>query len=205
MSKLDSVLKRTMDIVAASLGLLVFSPVLLLIAALIWLTDGRPIFYCQKRIGKFGEPFTLLKFRSMRNETAANQPQITVGGDSRITKIGHVLRKTKVDELPQLLNVLLGQMSLVGPRPEVQQYVDHYDEQQRKVLELTPGITDPASLKYFNEEEILAASDDPMKTYLETVMPDKISLNLQYAKRASVLGDIGVILRTLHRVCRLTA
>ena len=192
--------KRVLDIVFSMVGLLVVCPIMLIVAIAILITDGMPVLFRQERIGRNGSPFTLLKFRSMRSTTSANAPKVTVTGDSRITPIGRLLRKTKMDELPQLLNVLFGEMSFVGPRPEVQEYVAHYDEQQRRVLELMPGITDPASLKYFNEEEILAESDDPMKMYLEQVMPDKIRLNLEYADRASVFGDFGVVLKTIGRV-----
>ena len=193
-------MKRCFDIIASVLGLICFSPMMLIIALLVLATDGLPVLFRQQRIGKDGRPFTMLKFRSMRNLQNKNAAKITVSGDSRITPMGRLLRKTKLDELPQLANVLTGQMSLVGPRPEVKEYVERYSESQRKVLELKPGITDPASLKYFNEEEILAQSDDPARAYVEKVMPDKIRLNLEYAQNASLLRDIGIILKTVFRI-----
>ena len=193
-------LKRCSDLIASIVGLIVFGPLMILISIAVLLFDGRPVLFRQERIGKNGVPFTLFKFRSMQTSTDKNAMKITVDGDSRITKIGRILRKSKMDELPQLFNVLFGHMSLVGPRPEVQEYVDKYDDQQRQVLSLKPGVTDPASIKYFNEEDILAAADDPSKTYVETVMPDKIRLNLQYAEKANVIRDFGIILQTIGRV-----
>ena len=142
----------------------------------------------------------MLKFRTMIADAETQGLPLTVGGDSRITGLGRFLRKTKLDELPQLWNVLVGEMSLVGPRPEAQKYVDLYSEDQRKVLELRPGITDPASIKYRNENEILAAAVDPEKAYIANIMPDKVRLNLSYASRASVLSDLGIIFRTLFRI-----
>ncbi|MGB7328715.1 MAG: sugar transferase [Rubripirellula sp.] len=193
-------MKRCIDLIASAFGLIVFSPVMLIIAVVVLLTDGRPILFCQQRVGKDGLPFTLYKFRSMRTEQDASAPQITQDGDSRITPIGRILRKTKLDELPQLINVLFGKMSMVGPRPEVQRYVGQYDDQQKRVLRLVPGITDPASLKYFNEEDLLASSENPEEFYVESIMPDKIRINLKYAQHANVISDLGIILKTVARV-----
>ena len=142
------------------------------------------------------------KFRTMIADAEARGLPLTVGRDSRITGLGRFLRNTKLDELPQLWNVLVGEMSLVGPRPEVQKYVDLYSDDQRKVLDLRPGITDPASIKYRNENDILAATVDPEKAYIANIMPDKIRLNLSYASRASVWSDLGIIFRTLFRIVR---
>ncbi len=191
--------KRIFDIAMSLVGIIVLAPLLLVTAVLVALLDGRPVLFLQERVGIDGKPFTLFKFRSMR---ASNEdsPQITADGDQRITKIGHWLRKLKLDELPQLFNVLIGEMSFVGPRPEVAKYVDLYDQDQRRVLQLMPGITDPASLKYFDESERLAAADDAHEMYVKTIMPDKISINLQYGAKASLLSDVGVILKTVRRV-----
>lgn len=191
--------KRVFDVVMSLAGLFVLSPLLLATAVMVALLDGRPVLFLQERIGLNGKPFTLCKFRSMR---ASNEdsPQITADGDQRITNLGHWLRKLKLDELPQLWNVLIGEMSFVGPRPEVAKYVDLYDKDQQRVLQLMPGITDPASLKYFDESERLATADDAHEMYVQTIMPDKIRINLEYGAKASLLSDVGVILKTVRRV-----
>lgn len=192
--------KRVFDVVCSALGLLALSPVLLICALLVGLTSPGGVLFRQERIGKDGVPFTIYKFRSMRKDNCGLK--ITTSGDSRITPIGKVLRKTKLDELPQLFNVLKGDMSFVGPRPEVREYTDLYDEEQRQVLLVRPGITGLASIRYRNENEILAASDDPNRTYIEEVMPQKIALDLEYIPRASVWYDIRLILETLVTVVR---
>ena len=154
-------------------------------------------FYIQERIGKDGKPFGLYKFRTMRIG-ADNEGLLTVGEhDQRITHIGYFLRKTKMDELPQLLNVLKGEMSLVGPRPEVRKYVELYTEEQRKVLSATPGITDYASIKYVNENELLRQADDPERTYIEKIMPDKIKLNMRYLEHYNLIEYFKIIFLTL--------
>jgi lipopolysaccharide/colanic/teichoic acid biosynthesis glycosyltransferase len=195
-------MKRLMDIKLSFLGLLVLWPLLLFLALLVKLSSPGPVFYHGLRVGRRGRPFKILKFRTMAADAEARGLPLTVGGDSRITGVGRVLRKTKLDELPQLWNVLVGEMSLVGPRPEAQKYVDLYTDDQRKVLNLRPGITDPASIKYRNENDILAAAVEPEKTYIANIMPDKISLNLSYASRASVWSDLGIIFRTLFRIIK---
>ena len=192
--------KRAFDVVCSALGLLVLSPVLLACAALVGLTSPGGVLFRQERIGKDGVPFTIYKFRSMRQDNAGLK--ITTSGDSRITPVGKVLRKTKLDELPQLWNVLKGDMSFVGPRPEVREYTDLYDEAQRQVLLVRPGITGLASIRFRNENELLDASDDPNRTYIEEVMPQKIALDLEYIPRASVIYDIRLILETLVTVVR---
>lgn len=192
--------KRTFDVVCSALGLLVLSPVLLVCALLVGLTSPGGVLFRQERIGKGGVPFTIYKFRSMRKENSGLK--ITTSGDSRITPVGKVLRKTKLDELPQLFNVLKGDMSFVGPRPEVREYTDLYDEAQRQVLLVRPGITGLASIRFRNENELLAASDDPNRTYIEEVMPQKIALDLEYIPHASVIYDIRLILETLVTVAR---
>jgi len=194
--------KRLFDIVASAIGLLVLWPVFLVIAVLIKLEDGGPVFYRQERIGYKGRPFKIWKFRTMVVNADKLGKPLTVGRDPRITRVGYWLRKFKLDELPQLLNVLLGEMSLVGPRPEVPQYVALYAPEQRKVLDLVPGITDPASIKFANEADLLAEASDPEKFYIEHIMPTKIRLNMEYASHATLWSDILVILKTLVRIVR---
>jgi lipopolysaccharide/colanic/teichoic acid biosynthesis glycosyltransferase len=189
--------KRAFDLFWALLGLAILSPLLLLVAALVKSEDGGPVFFRQVRIGRGGRPFRIWKFRTMVVGAERKGRAITVGADPRITGIGRFLRASKVDELPQLLNVVAGEMSLVGPRPEVPRYVELYSESQRAILALRPGITDLASIKYRNEGELLAAADDPDETYIRAVLPDKIRINLSYASRAGVGSDFLVILATL--------
>jgi lipopolysaccharide/colanic/teichoic acid biosynthesis glycosyltransferase len=192
--------KRLFDIVFSLIGLLILFPFLLLIAILV-ITDSRGgFFYFQRRVGKNNVDFSLLKFRTMKTG-AEKQGLLTVGSkDSRITRIGYYLRKYKLDELPQLLNVLLGDMSLVGPRPEVRKYVDMYTKEQQHVLSVRPGITDYASIAFSNESELLGKSADPEKFYIEEVMPQKLNLNLVYIKNKSVFKDIGIIFQTIIKI-----
>ena len=192
--------KRAFDIVCAALGLLVLSPVLLMCALLVWLTSPGGVLFRQERMGRDGVPFTIYKFRSMRKDNAGLK--ISTSSDSRITPVGRVLRKTKLDELPQLWNVLKGDMSFVGPRPEVREYTDLYTDEQRQVLLLRPGITGLASIRYRNENDLLSASTDPNRTYIEEVMPAKLALDLEYIPRACVSYDIKLILETLVTVVR---
>ncbi len=192
--------KRAFDIVCAALGLLILSPVLLVCALLVGLTSPGGVLFRQERVGKDGVPFTIYKFRSMRKDNAGLK--ISTSGDSRITPVGRVLRKAKLDELPQLWNVLKGDMSFVGPRPEVREYTDLYTPEQRQVLLLRPGITGLASIRYRNENELLTASDDPNRTYIEEIMPAKLALDLEYIPRACVSYDIKLILETLVTVVR---
>lgn len=192
--------KRLFDIVCAALGLLVLSPVLLVCALLVGLTSPGGVLFRQERVGKDGVPFTIYKFRSMRKDNAGLK--ISTSGDSRITPVGRVLRKAKLDELPQLWNVLKGDMSFVGPRPEVREYVDLYTSEQRQVLLVRPGITGLASIRYRNENDLLSASADPNRTYIEEVMPAKLALDLEYIPRACVSYDIRLILETLVTVVR---
>lgn len=194
--------KRAFDLFWTLPGLLVLAPVFLLIAFWIKLDDGGPVFFRQERIGLNGKPFRMWKFRTMVVDAERQGRSLTVRGDPRITRAGQGLRKLKLDELPQLLNVLRGEMSLVGPRPEVRKYVARYSPEQRRVLELTPGITDWASIKYRDENALLASVENPEQFYLETIMPEKIAINLTYAERANVWRDFGVILQTLLRLVR---
>jgi lipopolysaccharide/colanic/teichoic acid biosynthesis glycosyltransferase len=194
------VLKRIFDILLSGIGILLLLPIFLFVIIWIKADSKGSAFYRQLRVGQFGKDFSLLKFRSMR--TGSDKAGLlTIGGrDPRVTRSGVFIRKYKIDELPQLINVFLGQMSLVGPRPEVRKYVDLYNEAQRRVLLVKPGITDLASLEYFDENDLLAKSDHPEKTYIEVVMPHKLELNLQYIDQSGLLADIQIILRTIKRV-----
>lgn len=185
---------------SAALGILILLPAFVLIAIAIAVDSKGGVFYLQERVGKNGKPFGLFKFRTMRvNADLAGK--LTVGDrDPRITRVGYYLRKYKVDELPQLFNVLNGTMNLVGPRPEVQEYVDMYTVDQRRVLNVRPGITDYASLEYFKESELLAASSDPRKTYIEEIMPEKLRINLAYIERRSMGEDLRIIAKTIGRI-----
>jgi len=185
---------RVFDCFAAATLLLLASPLLAGIAAAIFLETGLPLVFRQKRVGRNGNLFTLLKFRTMR--VGSSGPSITVGGDSRVTRAGKVLRKFKLDELPQLWNVVRGDMSLVGPRPEVPEYVDGSDPVWQAVLQVRPGITDPASIAFRNEEELLAKASDPFRFYKENLLPAKLSLNLAYLEKRSLWLDIRVLLET---------
>lgn len=191
---------RLFDILFSTIGLLILSPLFLIIYIIIIIESKGGGFYSQTRVGKNGIPFAIYKFRSMRTD-ADKHGLITVGGrDPRITRIGYYIRKYKIDELPQLWNVLVGDMSLVGPRPEVQKYVDLYTEEQRKVLSVRPGITDYASIEYVDENILLAKSDDPDKTYVEVVMPAKIILNMKYINNKSLKEYFKIIFLTLAKI-----
>ena len=189
--------KRIFDLCWTLPGLLLLAPLFGLIALAIWVNDRGPVFFRQERVGRGGRPFRMWKFRTMVVNAEALGAQITVERDPRITAIGHGLRAGKLDELPQLLNVVAGEMSLVGPRPEVPHYVALYTPAQQAVLQLLPGITDPASVKYRNESALLAESADPERTYVETIMPEKIAINLAYAARATCWTDFRVIVQTV--------
>lgn len=189
--------KRFYDLFFSITGLLLLSPILLLIGALVKAHDRGPVFFRQRRIGFRGEPFYIWKFRTMIVDAEKSGLSVTKDGDERITPIGRVLRKLKLDELPQLINVAKGEMSLVGPRPEVPQYVARYNEAQKKVLELKPGITDLATLAFRNEETLLKSADDLENFYINFCVPKKIELNLRYAERANLWQDTKIILRTL--------
>jgi lipopolysaccharide/colanic/teichoic acid biosynthesis glycosyltransferase len=190
-------MKRIFDLFFTILGLIILLPFFALIAIWVMLDSRGGVFYRQERIGKDQKPFKLLKFRSMRTG-ADKQGLLTVGmKDSRITRSGYYLRKYKLDELPQLINVLLGDMSLVGPRPEVEKYVKLYSQEQLKVLSVRPGITDLASIKYRNENDVLASFEDAEAGYIQSVMPDKLNLNLMYIQNRSLLMDLRIILTTV--------
>ncbi len=193
-------LKRLFDIFFSFIGLIVLIPLFILISIFIILDSRGGVFYLQKRVGKDNRDFSLLKFRTMRNGSDSGS-LLTVGKDDpRITRVGAFLRKYKLDELPQLVNILKGEMSIVGPRPEVRKYVDLYNDRQKKVLTVKPGLTDYASLEYINENEILSKYDDPEKAYIEVIMPEKLELNLNYIKEKSFLTDLRIIFKTLARI-----
>ena len=192
-------MKRLFDFIVSTVGILILFFPGLVIALLIFLQDGHGPFYWQERIGFGGMPFQMWKFRSMR-KNAPQGAQLTVGKDPRITPIGHFIRKYKLDELPQLINVWIGDMSLVGPRPEVKRYVDLYTLEQRRVLQVKPGITDYASLRFFEESRLLAESNNPEQTYIQEIMPLKIQINLEYLSKSSLWEDTKVIFLTLKRM-----
>ena len=191
--------KRAFDLLGASLGLLLLSPLMLAIAVAIKLDSRGPVFFRQQRVGRHGVPFHIHKFRSMGADAPLRGPALTVGHDKRITRIGHWLRRTRLDELPQLIDVLAGHMSLVGPRPELPMYVAHYPAGLReRALSVRPGITDPASLLYLNEAELLARAADPEREYIEVILPRKLQCAADYAAQASLRSDVAVLLRTLR-------
>ncbi len=193
-------LKRIFDILFSILGLVITFPIFVLLAIWISFDSKGGVFYLQERIGKDFKPFKLYKFRTMYSG-ADKKGLLTVGGkDSRITRSGYFIRKYKLDELAQLINVLKGDMSLVGPRPEVRKYVDLYTEEQKRILLVKPGITDYASIEYFNENELLGKSTDPEDTYIKQVMPAKLELNKKYIEQAGIITDFKIIIKTLKRI-----
>jgi lipopolysaccharide/colanic/teichoic acid biosynthesis glycosyltransferase len=192
--------KRVLDLFFAIIGFLILSPFLVVVAIAVRLSSPGPALFRSRRVGRFGKEFFLLKFRTMTKDAPLDGPAITIGKDRRITRLGAILRSSKIDELPQLLNVIRGEMSLVGPRPEVPEYVRLYTPEQRTVLNLVPGITDPASIKYALENDLLGESSQPESDYVEHIMPDKIRINLEYAARANLWTDFRVVLATFARI-----
>ncbi|MDD6642129.1 MAG: sugar transferase [Bacteroidales bacterium] len=189
-------MKRLFDVVASGVGLLLLSPLFLLVAIWIKLDSPGPVFYRQVRVGRYNRDFRIFKFRSMR-VGADKGSLVTIGGrDPRVTRSGYFIRKFKVDELPQLINVFIGDMSLVGPRPEVRHYVDYWTKDQLHVLDVRPGITDPASIKFRNENELLEKAEDPEKYYIEVIMQEKLRLYLEYVENHSFWYDIKLIFQT---------
>lgn len=195
-------LKRTFDIFASFFGLLVLSPILIVIALLILLTSSGGVFFKQVRVGRKGKEFRIFKFRTMVKDAESKGMQITVGNDSRVTTIGKFLRKCKLDELPQLINVLLGQMSFVGYRPEVPKYVAMYTDYQRNILRIRPGITDLASIEYRDENEVLEQSDNPEDTYVNDVMQKKLALNIRYMQEMGFWYDLKLIFKTFLAILK---
>lgn len=190
--------KRLLDLVVSSVGLLLLSPLLLLIALVIKLDTPGPVFFRQWRIGRHGVPFRIFKYRTMRTSAGNDGPLITVDGDRRVTRAGRYLRRYKLDELAQLIDVLRGTMSLVGPRPEVPRYVASFPHEHRAlILSVRPGITDPASVAFADEAELLRRSDDPERTYIENILPRKLELSAEYIRNSSMTADIRLIARTV--------
>lgn len=195
-------LKRLFDIFFSFIGLIILLPFFIIIALLIVIDSPGGIFYKQIRVGKGNTDFYLFKFRSMRTDSD-KKGLLTVGGrDSRITRMGYFIRKYKIDELPQLINVLLGDMSLVGPRPEVRKYVEMYTVEQKKVLSVKPGITDYASIEYSNENELLGKAEDPEAVYIHEIMPAKLKLNLKYIAEQGLATDFKIIFRTIEKILK---
>lgn len=197
MNKFNKIVKRIFDLICSTLGLIILSPVLIIITIRIKMGSDGPVFFKQIRVGENNKEFEILKFRTMVVNAEKLGRQITVGNDNRITKIGAFLRKYKLDELPQLINVFKGEMSLVGPRPEVPRYVKLYNEEQRKVLAVKPGITDLASIRYRDENDLLGEVDNPDEFYINTIMPDKLALNLEYINKNNVFFDVYIIFKTI--------
>ena len=195
-------LKRLFDLIVSFVGILALSPLLILIAIFIVYDSGFPFIFVQKRVGQFGKLFNIIKFRTMYTNYSndPNQSSITIKNEKRITKAGKILRKWKFDELPTLINVLMGQMSLVGPRPDVPGYIDRLKNDDRRILLLKPGITGLATLKYADEEDILASVVNPKKYNDEIIYPDKVRINLDYMNNWSLLLDIKIIIKTVFRL-----
>lgn len=189
-------MKRLFDVISSLIGLLVLSPLFLVIAIWIKLDSKGPVFYRQVRVGRYNKDFRIFKFRSMRVGSDKGS-LVTIGGrDPRVTSSGYWIRKFKFDELPQLINVFIGDMSLVGPRPEVRHYVNYWTPEQMHVLDVRPGITDPASIKYRNENELMEQAEDPEKYYIEVIMQEKIKLYMEYVEKHSFFYDLGLIFKT---------
>ncbi len=195
-------MKRFIDVTLCLVALLILSPILTLIALLVILTSSGPVFYTQKRVGRGRKLFDLYKFRSMYTGSD-KKGLLTIGHeDNRITKVGALLRKYKLDELPQILNILRGDMSIVGPRPEVEKYVNYYNESDLRILEVRPGLTDYASILFFDEDSLLASVDNPEQYYIKVIMPQKIRLNLDYISDIGLLTDFKVIIKTIWKIFR---
>ena len=188
--------KRLLDVVAATVALLISAPILLVCAAAIWIESRGPVVYRQRRVGRNAVPFQIVKLRTMRPNADSQGPRLTASGDNRITKVGKILRRTKLDEVPQFFNVLQGSMSLVGPRPELPEFVAEYTAEERQVLEVKPGITGPASICYIDEERLLANASDRVKFYIDKVMRDKLQLDLSYCRNVSFPADLRILLGT---------
>ena len=195
-------LKRVFDIIASFCGIIILFPLIIIVSILIKITSKGPVLFKQIRVTKNGKLFKIYKFRTMRENSEGNK-QITVGKDNRITGIGHILRKTKLDELPQLFNVLKGEMSLVGPRPEVPKYVELYTDEQREILKVPAGITDYASIYFSNESELLGEVENPEEFYIKKIMPYKIELNKKYINEIGIMTDIKIIILTILKILGL--
>jgi lipopolysaccharide/colanic/teichoic acid biosynthesis glycosyltransferase len=198
-------MKRIFDLALASLALLLLSPLLFLVAVVIKFDSRGPFFFRQERIGKGGRPFLIFKFRTMVQDAPVKGGAITFRNDPRITAVGRWLRRTKIDELPQLLNIIKGHMSFVGPRPEVRKYVDLFRQDFDEILQVRPGLTDLASLRYRDEAELLGSFENPEEAYRQQILPDKIRLAKEYLRQSSMLFDIALIFRTLLKLLCLPA
>lgn len=195
-------MKRLFDIVASACGLILLSPLFFIVSVWIKLDSPGPVFYRQVRVGRYNKDFKIFKFRTMR-VGADKGSLVTIGGrDPRVTRIGYYLRKFKIDELPQLINVFIGDMSLVGPRPEVRHYVNYWTSEQLHVLDVRPGITDPASIKFRNENELMESAEDPESFYINVIMQEKLKLYLEYVHNASFWYDIKLIFKTIYTVVK---
>lgn len=195
-------MKRLFDIVASACGLILLSPLFFIVSVWIKLDSTGPVFYRQVRVGRYNKDFKIFKFRTMR-VGADKGSLVTIGGhDPRVTRIGYYLRKFKIDELPQLINVFIGDMSLVGPRPEVRHYVNYWTPEQLHVLDVRPGITDPASIKFRNENELMESAEDPESFYINVIMQEKLKLYLEYVHNASFWYDIKLIFKTIYTVVK---
>ena len=195
-------MKRLFDIVASACGLILLSPLFFIVSVWIKLDSIGPVFYRQMRVGRYNKDFKIFKFRTMR-VGADKGSLVTIGGrDPRVTRIGYYLRKFKIDELPQLINVFIGDMSLVGPRPEVRHYVNYWTSEQLHVLDVRPGITDPASIKFRNENELMESAEDPESFYINVIMQEKLKLYLEYVHNASFWYDIKLIFKTIYTVVK---
>ena len=195
-------LKRVFDFIASLLGLIVLSPLFLVVAILIKLDDGGSVFFRQTRVGQYGKHFKIYKFRTMVENAEKLGVQVTKGDDPRITRVGRFLRKYKLDELPQLINVLKGEMSLVGPRPEVQKFVKLFEEDYKEILQVKPGITDYASLEFKDENELLKGAENPEEIYIREILPKKIEYYKRYLKEISFTTDLKLILKTIVGILR---
>ena len=193
-------IKRIFDVSVAAVGLLALSPLMLILAVLIKCDSQGPVFFKQKRIGKNFRAFLIYKFRTMKENAELSGPVITIGEDPRITRVGRFLRRAKVDELPQLINVLKGEMSLVGPRPELPRFVELFRREYAEILTVRPGITDLASLKYQDEAKLMSQFTNPEEEYVRSILPDKIRLAKEYIDRSSMLFDLSLMLRTLPKL-----
>lgn len=189
--------KRLLDIGVSGAALVVLAPVVLILAVAVWLDSGRPILFGQQRVGRGFQPFTLWKFRSMRTGVGS---LITAAGDRRITRVGRILRRAKLDEIPQLWNVLVGEMSIVGPRPEVPEYVELFRKRYERILQVAPGLTDPATIAFVHEEDLLGGSADPEKFYVSTILPAKLDISEDYVEHASFRLDVVILIKTMLAV-----
>lgn len=193
-------MKRLIDLLVSSVGIVVLMPVLVAVAIAVVASSGRPVFFRHQRLGMSGIPFSVLKFRTMSSNSDSHAPNVTAGDDLRITPVGSVLRNLKLDELPQLWNVLLGEMSIVGPRPESSIYAAAFPEQFDQILKVRPGLTDPASIHFRHEERILEGESDPERFYLDSVLPKKLEMSLEYLDRRTITSDFGVMARTARSI-----